>query len=99
MGDYMKPKSVRTPKNMIKGDIDVLVDKGEWSWSLCRLTWDGRPSMGIRWNGSLEDGSMGTPQSRGLPTWFIIPDEVAAVIQKAVDAGEFNEPEGPGKTE
>lgn len=99
MSDYMDPKGVMTPKNMISGKIEVLVDKGEWDWSLCRLTWDGEPRLGIRWNGSFNDGNMGNPQSRGKPTWFILPDEVAAVIQKAVDAGEFNEPEGPGQTE
>lgn len=34
--------------------------------------WDGHPVLGMRWNGD-EERPIGTPQSRGLPTWFIIP--------------------------
>lgn len=93
MSDYINPKAVKTPKNRLSGKNEVLVDKGERGWSICRLTWDGQPALGIRWNGSFNDDNMGTPQSRGMPTWFILPNEVAAVVQKAVDAGDFDDPE------
>jgi hypothetical protein len=33
----------------------------------------------MRWNGD-ENNVIGNPQSRGLPTWFIIPDEFRQVI-------------------
>jgi hypothetical protein len=36
----------------------------------------------MRWNGS-EDNPLGNPQSRGIPTWFIIPkgDYANAIIE------------------
>lgn len=91
MADYMDPKGVLTPKSMISGKIEVLVDRGEWAWSLCRLTWDGKPRLGMRWNGSFRDRSMGNPQSRGKPTWFILPEEMEPVILKAVEDGALDE--------
>ncbi len=36
------------------------------------MLWDGDFAVGIRWNGKLGEG-VGSPQSRGLPTWFILP--------------------------
>ena len=33
----------------------------------------------MRWNGNREN-PIGNPQSRGLPTWFIVPDEHARQI-------------------
>jgi hypothetical protein len=48
-------------------------------------TWEGDPVLGMRWNGS-EDHPIGSPQSRGLPTWFIIPrrleDSVLATLSQ-----------------
>jgi hypothetical protein len=29
---------------------------------------------------------VGTPQSRGLPTWFILPEELHEAILKTVDS-------------
>lgn len=88
MSNYLEPKAVKTPKARITGDIRVVVDKGENSWSLCRLVWDGKESVGIRWNGSFNgSNTYGNPQSRGNATWFVLPDEVADVVLDAVKAG------------
>jgi len=35
--------------------------------------WDNRPVLAMRWNGDSEN-PIGNPQSRGLPTWFIVPE-------------------------
>jgi hypothetical protein len=37
----------------------------------------------LRWNGDSEDQrfpGIGNPQSRGVPTWFILPEEIAEVV-------------------
>ena len=72
--NYVNPKMVRSPKNRISG-LKVLKDNGEDSWSLAEIIWDEKEALGIRWNGSFdeEDHSIGTPQSRGVPLWFILP--------------------------
>lgn len=92
MSGYVDPKEVMSPKKRVSGEIEVLVDKGERYWSLCKLTWDGKPRIGIRWNGGLDSTErIGNPQSRGNPTWFILPEEVADVILQAVDDGLFRD--------
>lgn len=75
--NYVNPKMVVSPKNRISG-LKILHDNGEDSWSLAEIIWDGEKCMGIRWNGSFtdENHNIGTPQSRGLPMWFILPNEV-----------------------
>lgn len=72
--NYVNPKMVRSPKNRISG-LKVLKDNGEGSWSLAEIVWDDYKVLGVRWNGSFneEEHSIGTPQSRGLPMWFILP--------------------------
>lgn len=80
--NYIDPRSIRTPKNRITGNIDVLHDTGEWGWSLSRMIWDGKQVLGIRWNGSFSENNIGNPQSRGNATWFILPDEIVDIILK-----------------
>ena len=74
--NYMKPEMVRSPKGRLTG-LNVLADKGEGSWSLAEVIWDGEKALGVRWNGSFDEKNhnIGTPQSRGLPMWFILPDD------------------------
>src|SRR5262249_49469391 len=48
-------------------------------WSLAALDWDGTPSLGIRRNGD-SGNPIGNPQSRGIPTRFILPPEVADTL-------------------
>lgn len=75
---YISPTMVVSPKASV-ADLRVIYDGGEGSWSAAIMTWDGDAgALGIRWNG--EDGSVGNPQSRGIPTWFIVPDELTEVI-------------------
>lgn len=72
---YIPPSLVVSPKTRVQ-NVKVIVDNGEGSWSLAELIWDGSPAFGIRWNGG-DEGGIGTPQSRGIPMWFILPQEVA----------------------
>ena len=76
---YINPSEVLSPRINISKVIPI-IDNGENSWSAALVTWDHTPSIGLRWNGGDVEGRTnphpGTPQSRGLPTWFIIPEEL-----------------------
>lgn len=81
---YQDPNTVLSPRHMVKA-VEVVFDTGpvEGSWSIARLTWGDKPAVGIRWNGD-SNSSKGTPQSRGNPAWFIVPEEIEdAVLQAA----------------
>lgn len=76
---YTDPAVVLSPKRRMK-NLNVKHDGGEGEWALAEMEWDGKPAVGIRWNGSTEDpktSDKGNPQSSGHPTWFILPDEIA----------------------
>ena len=72
---YLDPNLVTSPKEKVK-NVQVVIDEGEDNYSVCLLEWEEKRSVGVRWNGG-SDGSIGNPQSRGIPTWFILPKPVA----------------------
>ena len=39
--------------------------------------------LAIRWNGSA-GAEIGNPQSRGLATWFIVPEELEQTVRDAI---------------
>lgn len=80
---YHDPKTVLSPKDRVMS-VEVIVDVGpvEASWSVARLKWNGKDSVGIRWNGDSRS-SVGTPQARGNPTWFIVPSELESAVLEA----------------
>jgi hypothetical protein len=69
--------------------VEVIYDKGpvDGSWSVAQIEWDGSPAVGIRWNGD-SGNSKGTPQSRGNPAWFIVPDELEEAVLEAAKKKE-----------
>jgi len=73
MDQYIKPSDVHAPKRHWSL-IQVLFDGGEGQSSLAIGRWDNRPVLAMRWNGT-KDNPLGNPQSRGLPTWFVVPDQ------------------------
>ena len=81
---YIDPKTVLSPKGKVS-KVKVLFDAGpvDHSWSVAQVVYDDQPRIGIRWNGDPES-HIGLPQSRGNPTWFILPDEIAEAIDKRV---------------
>lgn len=79
MTGYQDPSKVDSPRGRWKL-FDVLHDGGEGADSLAVGEWDGERVLASRWNG--HDGSVGNPQSRGLPTWFIIPSWLYDAILK-----------------
>jgi hypothetical protein len=81
---YHDPNTVLSPKEKVKS-VEVIFDKGpeDESWSVARLIWGDSPAVGIRWNGDSRS-SIGLPQARGNPTWFILPGDLAeAVLERA----------------
>jgi hypothetical protein len=81
---YVDPNTVLSPKNV--WDLGkVVLNTGEGGWSAAEGKWDSRPVMALRWNGSANDTGVGSPQSRGYPTWFIIPDELESGFRKMLD--------------
>lgn len=87
---YIKPEEVLSPKGRV-GNIRILVEKEDYSIVL--LEWDGEDVIATRWNTTnAEKDNIGTPQSRGLPTWFILPAEIAIpYIEKYVKERELKE--------
>ncbi len=89
---YHKPEDVKSPQDMVS-DVQVVYDGGEHNWSVAKLRWGGQKAVGIRWNGGPESEipdrpatfpGLGNPQSRGYPTWFIVPEELHdAVLAEA----------------
>jgi hypothetical protein len=85
------PKTVVSPKGSVK-NLHIVWDggafdpaKSDWSgWSLALLVWDGYPAVGVRWNGDPNGPGVGNPQSRGLPTWFILPKPLGEVVIECV---------------
>lgn len=70
------PSLVVSPKGRIN-NIEVVHNFGAYSVAI--MDWDNKPAIGTRWNGN---NSMGTPQSRGIPTWFIMPAELITPFLK-----------------
>ena len=68
---YCKPEDVVSPKTRWQL-VDVLYDGGEGNWAAALGIWDKDICLALRWNGTGE-GGIGTPSSRGYPSWFIVP--------------------------
>lgn len=82
---YIKPKEVIYSDVKV---IRVLYDGGSKfnsrPYSIAIIERHGKQSVAMRWNGS-DEKPIGFPSFGKLPTWFIIPKEVAdGVISKLV---------------
>lgn len=87
---YQDPMQVRSPKGAVT-HLHVVYDGGEqtaehqWDgWSVAELEWYENPVLAIRWNGSTSRegiSEVGNPQSRGNPTWFILPKPLHEAIK------------------
>ena len=83
---YVKPQDVHSPKSRWRLRR-VLFDSGEGGWSAAEGQWDNdglwSEVLAIRWNGS-GGTEIGNPQSRGLATWLIVPEELKETIREAI---------------
>jgi hypothetical protein len=85
--DYHKPEGVKSPQDCIDSVVKIFDgDTENGAFSLAKITWEGTDCIGIRWNvtqrewndPNKKNGSkkcVGEPNSRGYPTWFILPDD------------------------
>jgi hypothetical protein len=76
--DYVIPIEVISPKRQWTL-VSILYDRGENQAAVAMGLWEDRPVLAMRWNGG-EGNPIGNPQSRGLATWFIVPDEFKQAI-------------------
>jgi hypothetical protein len=90
---YTKPEQVNAPKGRWVLN-DVLFDGGEGDWACASGTWDGSACIAIRYNGFNNDGTsnppspVGTPNARGYPTWFILPEPLHQPTLELVEIPE-----------
>src|SRR5580658_4045959 len=76
---FTSPETVISPKGSVS-NVRPLLNTGEGGWALAALQWENNETLGLRWNGTPEN-PIGNPQSRGIPTWFILPDEIATILR------------------
>jgi hypothetical protein len=75
------PYDVKSPKARWTL-VDVLyVNDPDNDSSLAFGYWDGKRRFACRWNGKGDEP--GNPMSRGVPTWFILPDEFVEPLMKS----------------
>jgi len=81
---YVDPEQAISPKGRVK-DLRVIYNSGRTagSWSVATLKWDEQERVGLRWNGEEGEEGKGHPQSRGNPTWFIVPEELSDEVVRA----------------
>jgi hypothetical protein len=87
----MDPKDALSPRSRIKaGSIAVIYTHPSTDWSVATMIYDGRSAVAMRWNGDVNDRrDLGYPSARGANgAWFVLPDEVAALILALVLAAE-----------
>src|SRR5271157_1774759 len=81
---YIDPQTVLSPRNRV-GSVDVLYNGGPGDWPVARLEYDGKERVGMRWNGKEEETGIGNPQSRGKPTWFVVPEQLSALVREEAE--------------
>jgi hypothetical protein len=69
---FVQPDQVTSPRRHWTL-VAVVHDEGEGKWAVAIGRWDGKHVLAMRWNGK-EDNLIGNPQSRGLATWFVVPE-------------------------
>jgi len=86
---YTDPSQVLSPKTLVR-NVRVIENEGEGSYSIAKIIYDEREVLACRWNGGDQEPS-GHPNSRGIPTWFVIPDRMKNDILKGVFSRAKNE--------
>jgi hypothetical protein len=96
---YIKPEEVLSPKNRVRGVVEVIHDPGEGRMSVARLLWRDEQGEGeevviaTRWNGNAEQ-PLGNPVSRGHATWFVVDGYAAPSVEQAARAAAEASPNG-----
>ena len=83
---YTDPRTILSPQDAIK-EVEVLYENEE-DVSIAKIKWNDQYVIGIRWNIAMRESDdpkkineevrcIGMPVSRGYPTWFILPNQMA----------------------
>jgi|SRR5665811_101848 len=77
------PHDVKSPKaHWTLIDVLHVADNPEnGGWAIALGEWKAKRRLACRWNG--KDKGLGNPSSRGVPTWFILPDEFVEPLMKS----------------
>jgi len=75
---YVHPKDVKSPREFWTL-IDVLHEGKQNTHAVAIGEWEGERRLAMRWNGG-DDKPAGNPQSRGIPTWFVLPKDYDASL-------------------
>ena len=78
------PEKVISPRHLWSLSF-VVSDNGMGNYAIAVGRWRGECALAMRWNGMPGD-PLGSPQSRGLPTWFILPQRLWEVVLSTVPA-------------
>lgn len=81
---YINPETVVSPKHSWTL-TKVILNTGRGGWSAAEGEWCKKSCLATRWNGSDNDSGIGNPQSRGHPTWFIVPEELEPAIRREIE--------------
>ena len=79
---YPDPSKVLSPKWAVKS-VRVIEDQGVNRHSVARLMYEDKSIIACRWNGG-EGEPHGHPNSRGIPTWFVLPDSIAKDVLSGI---------------
>ena len=71
---------IKSPQDFVGGPHCVICRNIEERWAIVALDWETHPRLGIRWF----HGTSGNPQSRGHPTWFVVPQKLNQAILAAL---------------
>jgi hypothetical protein len=82
---YVRPEEVLSPRNLVGGVVEVILNPGENRMSVARILWDGKEGIAIRWNGNCER-PLGNPVSRGYATWCLVDDYLATIVEEKARA-------------
>jgi hypothetical protein len=88
---YIKPQDVLSPRSKVGGVVEVIHDPGEGRMSVARIVWDGEEVVASRWNGN-DTQPLGSPISRGRPTWFVVDKYAERVVEEAARAAAEKSP-------
>jgi hypothetical protein len=85
---YFSSVDVISPKRNIKSIVPIYQNS---EFALAKVTWNGTERIAIRWNVTENEWTnpdkisgkticLGEPNSRGYPTWFVLPENFLKLL-------------------
>ncbi len=81
---FTQPEDITAPRQ--KWTLIKVLYKGDpEGYSVALGKWEGEPCLAIRWN-ACDYRPVGHPHTRGLPTWFILPEPLVEPVLNTLPA-------------